>query len=57
MRSFVAQLHRAGQRWVPIHDAAIAKQPGYKAYEDGEKANIWIKDSRGEAYVGQVGAA
>ena len=54
MREFVDKLHKAGQQWVPIHDAAIAKQIGYKAYEDGNRDNVWIKDKKGQTYVGQV---
>jgi alpha-glucosidase (family GH31 glycosyl hydrolase) len=54
MRAFVDKLHKAGQHWVPIHDAAISKQPGYKAYEEGSRANVWIKDMHGDTYVGQV---
>jgi len=55
MRAFVDKLHKAGQQWVPIHDAAIAKQAGYKAYEDGTRDDVWVKDMHGKAYVGQVG--
>jgi alpha-glucosidase (family GH31 glycosyl hydrolase) len=54
MRAFVDQLHADGLQWVPIHDAAIAKRGGYKAYEEGSRDDVWIKDMRGETYVGQV---
>lgn len=54
MRAFVDRLHSAGQHWVPIHDAAISKQAGYKAYEEGTRAGVWVKDMHGETYVGQV---
>jgi hypothetical protein len=55
MRSFVDKLHAAGKHWVPIHDAAISKQSGYKAYDEGSKAGVWIQEANGEQpYVGQV---
>jgi alpha-glucosidase (family GH31 glycosyl hydrolase) len=54
MRAFVDRLHANGQHWVPIHDAAISKQTGYKAYDEGSKAGVWIKDNNGQPYVGQV---
>jgi alpha-glucosidase (family GH31 glycosyl hydrolase) len=54
MRAFVDALHSGGRRWVPIHDAAIAKRDGYKVYEDGTRDNVWLKDASGAAYVGQV---
>jgi hypothetical protein len=54
MRAFVDKLHSQGQKWVPLHDAAIAKQKGYKAYEEGSRANVWVKDMHGHPYLGQV---
>jgi alpha-glucosidase (family GH31 glycosyl hydrolase) len=54
MRAFVDKLHSQGQKWVPIHDAAIAKQKDYKAYEEGSRANVWIKNMHGDPYLGQV---
>jgi alpha-glucosidase (family GH31 glycosyl hydrolase) len=54
MRAFVDQLHSGQRRWVPIHDSAVAKAPGYPVYDEGEAAGIWIKDKDGQPYTGQV---
>ena len=35
-------------------DAGISKMPGYKAYDEGNAAGIWIRDYKGQPYVGQV---
>lgn len=55
MRAFVDKLHSQGQKWVPIHDSAVAKAPGYEAFDEGTKWDVWIKEPSGEPYVGQVG--
>lgn len=55
MRAFVDKLHQGGRRWVPIHDSAVAKVPGYSVYDEGTKAGVWIKEASGEPYTGQVG--
>lgn len=39
---------------VLLQDAGIAKMPGYKAYDDGAKDGIWIKNYKGQPYLGQV---
>uniref|UniRef100_A0A383WFG9 Maltase n=1 Tax=Tetradesmus obliquus TaxID=3088 RepID=A0A383WFG9_TETOB len=54
MRALVDKMNAAGQQWVPIHDAGISKMPGYKAYDEGNAAGIWIRDYKGQPYVGQV---
>lgn len=54
MRAFVDKLHSGGRKWVPIHDSAIAKVPGYPVYDEGTKLGVWIKDKNGEPYTGQV---
>jgi hypothetical protein len=38
-----------------LQDAGISKAPGYKAYDEGSAANIWMQDYKGQPYVGQVG--
>jgi alpha-glucosidase (family GH31 glycosyl hydrolase) len=55
MRQFVQRLHAAGQSWVPIVDPAVTVDPGFKAYQDGSKDKIWMRDHKGKTYVGQVG--
>lgn len=55
MSAFVEELHANGQHWVPILDAGVAAAPGYTAFEEGTKDNIWIRDYTGEeTFVGQV---
>lgn len=55
MSSYVEELNARGQHWIPILDAGVAAAPGYLAYEEGNKQDVWIKDYSGkEAYVGQV---
>jgi hypothetical protein len=54
MRAFVDKLHSSGRKWVPIHDSAVAKVPGYPVYDEGEAAGVWIKDRDGQPYTGQV---
>jgi hypothetical protein len=38
-----------------LQDAGISRMPGFKAYDEGNAAKIWIKDYKGQPYVGQVG--
>ncbi|KAK9814514.1 hypothetical protein WJX72_007179 [[Myrmecia] bisecta] len=54
MKAFVDALHAKGQCWVPILDPGILVKPGYKPYEDGLAAGIFIKDVTGKPYMGQV---
>lgn len=54
MRQFVAKLHAAGQSWVPIVDPAVSVDATFKAYSDGTRDKIWMRDHKGKTYVGQV---
>uniref|UniRef100_A0A383VTZ3 Maltase n=1 Tax=Tetradesmus obliquus TaxID=3088 RepID=A0A383VTZ3_TETOB len=55
MRALVQQLHAKGQRWVPILNPGVGTQKGFRAYEDGNRNDIWIKDFTGQKpYLGQV---
>jgi hypothetical protein len=54
MRAFVRALHAAGQRWVPITDAGVAAAQGYGAYERGLALDVFVKDNKGQPYLGQV---
>lgn len=54
MRKFVQKLHDKGQSWVPILDPAVSVDDRYRTYLDGTKSDVWIKDYKGETYVGQV---
>eukprot|EP00884_Botryococcus_braunii_P020446 jgi/Botrbrau1/7085/Bobra.0165s0107.1 len=53
-QAFIASLHAAGQRWVPILDPVIHVADGYSAYMQGQDMDIWIKDITGRPYVGQL---
>lgn len=53
-RAFVDKLHANGQRWVPILDPVIHVRKGYKPYDDGMKANVFLNDQTGHPYVAQL---
>jgi alpha-glucosidase (family GH31 glycosyl hydrolase) len=52
---FVDRLHTDGQHFVPIVDPGIMVMSGYDAYDKGLAADIFIKDLKGNPYLGQVG--
>lgn len=54
MRKFVEKIHEAGMSWVPIVDPAITVDPGFRAYKEGNADGVWMRDYKGETYVGQV---
>lgn len=54
MKAFVDKLHANGQRWVPILDPVIHVRKGYKPYDDGMKANVFLNDQTGHPYVAQL---
>lgn len=54
MQAFLRRLHRRGLRWVPIVDPGIKVEPGYPAYDEGIAKGVFVKDSQGGDYVGQV---
>lgn len=54
VKQFVDNLHAAGQSFVPIIDPGIMVESGYKGYEDGVAADLFIKDIAGGYYLGQV---
>lgn len=56
MKAFAAKLHARGQHWVPIINPAVGAQPGFRAFDEGNRDDVWIKDTSGRPYVGQVGA-
>lgn len=52
--TFVSQLHKNGQHFVPIVDPGIMVYDNYDAYEQGLKQGIFVKDLQGNYYLGQV---
>lgn len=54
MQDFVKRLHSSGQRWIPITDAGVAAAEGYGAYEKGLAMDVFVKDHKGQPYMGQV---
>lgn len=54
MKEFVSLLHENGQHFVPIIDPGIMVYSGYDAYESGIEEDIFVKDVRGNYYLGQV---
>jgi hypothetical protein len=57
MKEFAAKLHARGQHWVPIINPAVGAQPGFRAFDEGNRDDVWIKDTSGKPYVGQVSPA
>ena len=53
-QAFLDKLHGDGQQWVPIVDPGILIDPGYPAYDEGLKDDIFVKDASGQPYHGQV---
>eukprot|EP00884_Botryococcus_braunii_P005570 jgi/Botrbrau1/15013/Bobra.0018s0111.1 len=54
MRDLISMLHSRGQHWVPIVDPGVKIDKGYEVYEDGLARNVFLKDIRGDPYVGMV---
>jgi alpha-glucosidase (family GH31 glycosyl hydrolase) len=54
MRAFVDKMHQRGQQWMPLVNAGVAAAKGFRAYDEGSKDGIWIKDNEGADYHGQV---
>jgi alpha-glucosidase (family GH31 glycosyl hydrolase) len=54
MKAFVDKLHANGQRWVPILDPVIHVRKGYKPYDDGMRAGVFLNDQTGHPYVAQL---
>ncbi|KAJ4458053.1 putative Sucrase-isomaltase; intestinal [Paratrimastix pyriformis] len=42
--AFVAELHRRGQRWVPIVDPAIKAEAGHEPFVEGVAKGLFIQD-------------
>ncbi|KAJ7216187.1 hypothetical protein O6H91_Y471800 [Diphasiastrum complanatum] len=54
MGAFLDKLHKNNQRYVLIADPGIKCEKNYNAFERGLEADIFIKDSTGTPYLGQV---
>ncbi|EKM60281.1 glycoside hydrolase family 31 protein [Phanerochaete carnosa HHB-10118-sp] len=58
MRTFIRELAANNQHYIPIVDAAVAKQVNdtdiYDPYTRGAELDVWIKNPDGSEYVGQV---
>lgn len=53
-KNLIKQLREQGFHVVIMCDPGIKVEPGYDAYEDGVKKNVFIKYPDGENYQGQV---
>ena len=47
-------LHDRGFKSVWMIDPGVKAEPGYSVYDSGTAANVWVRDSKGEAYQGNV---
>lgn len=55
LRSFADQLHSGGRSLVLIVDPGVKIQPGYAAYEQGVRSDVFMRDPTGANYtVAQV---
>jgi len=52
--AFVKDLHAHGQKVVLILDPGIKIDPGYPAYDEGIKRDIFIKTADGKLHAGDV---
>lgn len=53
-KRFVARLKKDGVRLVPIIDAAVKKEAGYKTYEEAVKNKFCVTDKDGKPWIGGV---
>ncbi|KAJ7727590.1 glycosyl hydrolases family 31-domain-containing protein [Mycena metata] len=58
IKAFIAELHQNNQHYIPIVDAAIAKEVNstdiYDPYSKGTDLDVFIKNPDGTEYIGQV---
>eukprot|EP01114_Cavostelium_apophysatum_P008877 TRINITY_DN2179_c0_g1_i4.p2 TRINITY_DN2179_c0_g1~~TRINITY_DN2179_c0_g1_i4.p2 ORF type:complete len:897 (-),score=121.06 TRINITY_DN2179_c0_g1_i4:67-2757(-) len=54
MKQFTDQLHSNGQHYVVIIDPGISTTPGYFAFDNGTNLDLWIKNSTGQFFIGDV---
>lgn len=54
VKALADKLHSNGQRMVVIVDPAIKQEQGYAPYEDGVKQGIFLKDAKGDVFIGKV---
>ena len=47
-------LHSRGQRFVPIVEPVVHVKQGYATYDSGIAEDVFVKDVRGDPYLGQV---
>ncbi|KAF1331225.1 Family 31 glycoside hydrolase, partial [Globisporangium splendens] len=54
MQSLLADVHARGQKFVPIIDPGIPDDKTDYAYSRGLELDVFIKDTKGKPYLGQV---
>lgn len=54
MKRFVNSLHANNQQFIPIIDPGIMTIEGYPAYEQGMEKDVFIKDTKGNPYLGYI---
>ena len=54
LQAIINGLHSRGQRFVPIVEPVVHVQQGYAVYDSGIKDDVFVKDVRGDNYMGQV---
>ncbi len=54
VKTAFAALERRGRKVIPILDPGVKQEPGYAAYDDGRKHDIFCRNPQGREFVGQV---
>ncbi|RMZ57650.1 hypothetical protein APUTEX25_001850, partial [Auxenochlorella protothecoides] len=54
MQALVEDLHANGQKFVPILDPGIKVEPGYHAYDEALKRDLFVRNVEGDPYLGWV---
>lgn len=54
VKALADKLHAGGQRMVVIVDPAIKQEQGYAPFDDGVKQDVFLKDAKGNLFIGKV---
>jgi len=54
LRATLAQLRRHGRHVVPILDPGVKREPGFKVYDQGRRADAFCRNAAGGEFIGMV---
>ncbi len=49
-----AYLHERGFKSIWMIDPGVKAEPGYKVYDSGTAADVWVRNAKGAPYLGEV---